>query len=105
MHMTAKSAIIEDFKYRVIPFPFLENPNKSNRTLLMQEPYQTMRLPAHFPSHFIFNGIRAGGLTRTLIELVIDGEFGAPLVVFNQPPATWDQKTRCPPREAGYSRS
>jgi hypothetical protein len=63
-----------------------------------------MRLPAYYLNHFVFNRIRAGGLTRTLFELEIYGAFGAVLVVFNQSPETCSQKIRCRPREAGYNR-
>lgn len=51
-----------------------------------------MQLPAYYLNHFIFNRIRAGGPTLTLIKLEINGDFGAPLVVFNQGSASCFQE-------------
>jgi hypothetical protein len=45
-----------------------------------------------FPKLFYFQWHTRRGLTRTLIKLETYGDFGAPLVVFNQRPANGGAK-------------
>jgi len=84
MHTTAKSAIIESFKYRDIVFSLLtktilHKPHLFNAGVVPNDP----RFSSH-PNHFIFSGMHLAAPFRNTCEIYPDGDFEAGLVVFNQ---------------------
>jgi hypothetical protein len=84
MHTTAKSAIIESFKYRDIVFSLLVNAANHQLPLFNAGSVPNDPWFSSHSNHFIFNGMQLVAPFGNTSEIYPDGDFGAGLVVFNQ---------------------